>query len=176
MKIKHLLSAAVLLISTLTIKAQAPTKLPCMSDPQMKDFDFWIGEWTVYDVTTKAEVGHSLIERVSGGCAILENWTDHDGVNAGKSLNYVDRATHLWKQTWVGSEREGQQDFEGGEYKDGAMRFTFSQVNARGIKLIGRFIFYNEGPDKVRQFNEVSADGGKTWTTQYNFSYIRKKK
>jgi len=40
-------------------------------------------------------------------------------------------------------------------------------------KIIGRFIFYNEGPNQVRQFNEQSSDGGKTWTTSYDLTYKR---
>jgi hypothetical protein len=55
------------------------------------------------------------------------------------------------------------------------MRFTFEQLNPQGGKQTGRFIFFNEGPDQVRQFNEVSSDGGKTWTTLYDFVYKRKK-
>jgi hypothetical protein len=31
------------------------------------------------------------------------------------------------------------------------------------------------GPDKVRQFEENSSDGGKTWTVGYDFTYVRKK-
>ena len=55
------------------------------------------------------------------------------------------------------------------------MRFEFETKDAQGNKITGRFIFYNEGPNQVRQFNETSANGGKTWTTSYDFTYIRKK-
>jgi hypothetical protein len=56
------------------------------------------------------------------------------------------------------------------------MRFTFTTTDAQGHKLVGRFIFFNEGPDKVRQFNETSADDGKTWVTGYDLTYLRVKK
>jgi len=144
---------------------------PCMAQPHAREFDFWIGEWNVYVTGTKTVVGHSLIQMVSGGCSILENWTSAS--SSGKSLNFIDPATNKWRQTWVGSYPNGIQDFVNGEYKDGAMRFTFVTTDAQGHKLSGRFIFFNVGPNQVRQFNETSADDGKTWTTGYDYTYVR---
>jgi len=146
---------------------------PCMSDPHAREFDFWIGEWDVYQTGTKNYAGHSLVQLISGGCALLENWDSP--ASTGKSINFIDPVTNRWKQSWSGSYTNGNQEFVNGEYKDGAMRFTFETKDAQNNKLTGRFIFYNEGPDKLRQFNETSADGGKTWVTGYDFTYIRKK-
>ena len=110
---------------------------------------------------------------ISGGCALLENW---EGQNStGKSIKFIDPETNKWKQSWAGSYANGVQEFINGVYKDSAMRFEYETKNAQGKKLIGRFIFYNEGADQVRQFNEISADDGKTWMTNYDFTYIRKK-
>jgi hypothetical protein len=146
---------------------------PCMGNPKARVFDFWAGEWNVYVTGTQTLGGHSLVQVVSGGCAILENWDSTGGASTGKSLNFIDAATNMWKQCWIGSYPNGQQDFVSGEYKDGAMRFTFTTTDAKGNKLMGRFIFYNQGPDKVRQFSETSADDGKTWTTNYDLTYVR---
>ena len=146
---------------------------PCMVNPQAREFDFWIGEWDVYPTGAKNIVGHSLIQMIASGCAILENWTSP--ASNGKSLNFVDPISNKWKQVWVGSYVNGIQDFINGEYKDGAMRFTFETTDPQGNKVIGRFIFYNQSPNQVRQFNETSADNGKTWVTSYDFTYIRKK-
>ncbi len=146
---------------------------PCMGNPKARAFDFWAGEWNVYVTGSQTLGGHSLVQVVSGGCALLENWDATGGASTGKSLNFIDGATRMWKQCWIGSYPGGQQDFVNGEYKDGAMRFIFNTTDAQGHKLIGRFMFYNQGPDKVRQFNETSADDGKTWTTSYDLTYIR---
>jgi len=144
---------------------------PCMNAPQAREFDFWVGEWDVYITGTKNCVGHSLIQIVSGGCAILENWSSNSVIGNGKSLNFIDPATNKWRQTWVGN--DGLQEFINGVYSDDAMRFTFESTDNQHRKLIGRFIFYNQGPRQVRQFNETSADEGKTWTTSYDFTYIK---
>ncbi len=142
---------------------------PCMTDPHAREFDFWVGEWDVYQTGTKNYAGHSLIQRIAGGCAILENWDSQN--STGKSINFVDPVTNRWKQSWAGSYSGGIQEFVNGRYQDSAMRFDFETTDPKGNKIIGRFIFFNQGPDQVRQFNETSADGGKTWTPSYDFTY-----
>ena len=149
------------------------TVFPCMSNTHAREFDFWIGDWDVYVTGTKNYAGHNKIEMVAGGCALLENWDSN--ASTGKSLNFIDPVTGKWKQTWTGSYASGIQDFTDGEYKDGAMRFVFEAVGSQGNKVMGRFVFYNEKPGQVRQFNETSLDRGKTWATNYDFTYILKK-
>jgi tetratricopeptide (TPR) repeat protein len=149
---------------------------PCMADSNSRKFDFWVGEWNAYQNGTSNLAGYSKIEIASGGCMILENWTSAIGSYSGKSMNFYIPATGKWEQVWVGSEGAQQRPnrFINGWYGDGAMRFEFSGKDQDG-DYIGRFVFYNLGPDKVRQFNEQSHDNGKTWVTNYDFLYIRKK-
>ncbi|MBX9780818.1 MAG: tetratricopeptide repeat protein [Chitinophagaceae bacterium] len=146
---------------------------PCMSDPHHREFDFWVGEWNVFQTAGMVPTGaQSKIQMISGGCAILENW--ESPASNGKSINFIDPVTNKWKQSWVGNYVNGTQEFINGEYREGAMHYDFTTVS-NGQKLMGHLIFYNQGPNQVRQFNEVSADGGKTWTTSYDFTYVRKK-
>ena len=161
------------------VERASKNAFPCMSIPQAREFDFWVGEWDVYPNGANTLIGLSKIEMVSGGCMILENWTAVGPMpNTGKSMNYVNAVTGKWEQFWLGSGGltvNNPQKFVNGEYRDGAMRFEFEQLDRSGKKQIGRFIFFNEGPDQVRQFNEVSSDAGKTWVTLYDFVYKRKK-
>lgn len=147
---------------------------PCRTTPEARQFDFWIGEWEVYNnAYPNHRVGSSLIENVSGDCAILENWQAFNNANSGKSQNWYDPKTQKWTQLWIGS-AGGAIYFTDGEYRDGAMRFKFTQPDAKGTLQPGNFIFYNLGPNKVRQYNEVSNDGGKTFQVSYDLLYIRK--
>ena len=145
---------------------------PCAADPKQREFDFWIGEWDVFQNGTTQLVGHSIVQKISGECALLENWTASRGGN-GKSINYVDGQTNTWEQDWIGS-MGGPQRYLNGVYKDSAMRFTYESVS-NGQQVTGNFIFFNMGPDKVRQFQDASTDGGKTFTVSYDFIYIRRK-
>ena len=148
---------------------------PCMGNAQARQFDFWIGEWDAYVTGTNNLAGHSKIEMASGGCMILENWTSVGGPFSGKSMNFIDPASGKWKQVWVGSGGVNVSEFLNGEYRDNAMRFECEMTNPQGVKSLVHFYFFNEGPDQVRQFHETSGDGGKTWTTTYDFTYKRKK-
>jgi len=149
---------------------------PCSADTLRRQFDFWIGEWDAYVTGTTLLAGHSIIQSASGGCMILENWTSANTPYSGKSMNFIDAATGKWQQVWVGAEGGPQHVFVNGEYRDGAMRFEFEQAGPDGKKQKGRFIFYNQGANQVRQFNETSNDGGVTWNTAYDLTYVRKSK
>jgi hypothetical protein len=116
-------------------------------------------------------VGHSIVQNVAGGCALLENWTSTQASN-GKSINYIDPENGKWEQDWIGSSG-GPQRFLKGDYRDNAMRFVY-ESNSNGTKTTGNFIFYNIGPNEVRQFQDMSTDGGKTFQTSYDFTYIRR--
>jgi len=176
---KNIYMLLFLLISLSTLGQNQSNPFPCMDDKRAREFDFWVGEWDVYKNGTNVLAGISKIEMASGGCMILENWTSKGATPFnGKSMNYVNPSTGKWEQLWIGSDgihTNNPQKFIDGEYRDGAMRFTFEQITQQNQKQIGRFIFYNNGPDEVRQFNEVSSDNGKTWTTVYDFIYKRRK-
>jgi hypothetical protein len=148
---------------------------PCMADPKRHAFDFWIGEWDAYTSGTTVLAGHSLIQSASGGCMVLENWESVRLPYNGKSMNFIDAATGKWQQVWVGAEGGPQHVFVNGEYRDSAMRFDFEQPGPTGKTQKGRFTFFNQGPNQVRQLNETSDDDGKTWNVAYDFTYVRKK-
>jgi tetratricopeptide (TPR) repeat protein len=148
---------------------------PCAKEPHNHDFDFWVGDWDVFPTGTKSLTGHSHVEVMAGGCAILENFTSTQQYT-GKSFNYYDPAKTKWEQDWVGSGGAGDRArFYNGEYRDGAMRFNNETTDAKGTKTLGTFIFYNIDKNTVRQYLEQSTDGGKTYQVSYDLTYIRKK-
>ena len=151
------------------------TNYKCSTDPKSREFDFWIGEWNVYPTGGYRRSGRSVIQRTDGGCTIVENWTSLNSPLSytGKSLNFFNQATGAWQQYWRGSAGDYLFSDEG-VYKDGAMRFKIKNKDAKG-EFIANFIFYNQGPDRVRQFQERSYDSGKTWQTSLDLTYIRVK-
>ena len=157
------------------VKRATNNSYPCMGDAKVREFDFWIGEWDAYVTGTSNLAGRSKIEMASGGCMILESWTSAGAPFNGKSMNFVDPSTGKWKQVWIGSGGRNVTEFLNGEYRDGAMRFEFESTNPQGARVSTHFYFFNQSPDQVRQFNETSQDGGKTWVTTYDFTYKRLK-
>lgn len=147
------------------VLAQTPSpKLRCQ-EPEFRQFDFWLGKWTVRNPAGN-EVGRSEVSRQSGDCAIREQWTAASG-NGGMSLNYYDPAEHSWHQDWVGS--DGTILHLRGGLKDGAMVLTSKA--AKDSSALNR-IRWTPLPNKqVRQEWAMSSDGGKTWQTAFDGLY-----
>lgn len=143
---------------------------PC-SDAPHRAFDFWVGDWTV---TTKdgPKVGDSSIRRILNDCVILENWTDGEGCT-GQSVNNYDDRSKTWKQFWVDASGS-RKEYEEGVYQNGALRFTGHNPGAKGEPTLQRYTFFNLDPNHVRQLQEKSTDGGKTWSVVSDFYYARK--
>lgn len=145
---------------------------PCESSAEHRQFDFWIGEWDV-QTTAGQPAGSSSVLRILDGCVIFENWFGGGG-GTGKSFNLYNTPKKRWQQYWVDSSGTVTL-FEGG-LEEGKMRLageTFPMKQTTGMR---RMTFTPLGPDQVRQVGETSADGGKTWTLEYDLTYIRKPK
>jgi len=143
---------------------------PCMYSDQARQFDFWIGEWDVFNPQGQ-KAGTSVIHQISDGCGILENWTGTRG-GSGKSINFYDPASRKWYQYWMGA--NGIPSRYAGIYQDGAMRYEGERVSVAN-KSRTRLTFFNLDANTVRQLAEQSGDDGKTWTTTYDFKYVRTK-
>ncbi|MCC6583809.1 MAG: tetratricopeptide repeat protein [Chitinophagales bacterium] len=146
---------------------------PCSFQPESHLFNFWIGEWKVYNLQGQ-QTGTSKIEQILNECVIQENWTDYFG-NKGKSFNFYNADTKQWQQTWV-DDKGSVIEFINGKYNDNAMRFHSSrQLISNGKKCNRRLSFFNINENEVRQLGEISFDNGNTWTIEYDFKYIREK-
>ena len=146
---------------------------PCSFQPESQQFNFWIGEWKVYNPQGQ-QSGTSKIEQILNECVIQENWIDFFG-NKGKSFNFYNSETKQWQQTWV-DDKGSVTEFINGKYLDNAMRFRSSRpIVNNGKKGVRRLTFFNTNVNEVRQLGEISYDKGKTWTTEYDLKYIREK-
>ncbi len=145
---------------------------PCTAAPEFRQFDFWIGEWDVVSTVGNQPAGKSSVQLILAECVIFENWTGALGVN-GKSFNIYNPAEKKWRQTWV-DDRGALTEYTG-EYKDDRLEYLADGNGPNGQKQKLRMTFFKQGPDRVRQFGEVSTDDGKTWSTQYDLIYNRRK-
>jgi tetratricopeptide (TPR) repeat protein len=148
-------------------------QVPCNYTAENRQFDFWVGEWNVIPTSGGPPQGSSRIEKELGNCVIWENWTSLGGSYAGKSYNAYNPNLKRWEQFWVDNVG-GMIHFYGG-LKDGVMNYWTDDIpQADGTKLRRHLQFFNQGPDKVRQFSQGSTDGGKSWHVEYDFTYLRK--
>jgi len=91
-------AAAVFALSAGDASAQTSPPPPC-TDGIFRDFDFWVGEWDVFN-PSGAKVGRNLISREENGCLLVERWAGASG-STGQSFTFVDRAAGMWRQVWV---------------------------------------------------------------------------
>lgn len=166
---------SLLLVAACAAAARAqtatPRQPPCKARPEYRQFDFWVGEWDVQNPQGQT-VGSSSVQLILGDCVVFENWTGARG-GEGKSFNLYNAAAGKWQQTWV--DNSGNRLEFAGEYKDDQLRFTGETSGPNGRKTLERLTFTKLPGERVRQFWEQSADGGKTWTVAFDGTYIRKK-
>ena len=150
---------------------RAPT--PCVEAAERRRFDFWIGEGEV-KTQDGTRVGSSVIQSVSGGCALLENWTSARG-GQGKSLNAYNPVVGQWQQYWIGQDG-APTEFRESSWSGPSIVFR-ARTPAAGSTPASeqRLTFTPVDSATVRQHGEISTDAGATWKTQYDFYYHRKK-
>ena len=150
---------------------------PCETNPKYNEFDFWIGDWTVYNTQNKV-AGFSKISKILKNCVILEEWTSASQLKngmtyAGKSYNTFDANSGEWQQTWVDNVG-GSTEFLHGKYENNALTFITDLFKIDSVNYVKRRLtFYNLDKNKVRQHGEISTDKGKTWKTEYDLEYRR---
>lgn len=148
--------------------AERPPR-PCQDDPRHRQLDFWLGEWRVVDGEGNV-LGHNRITERHGGCVIAEEWTSARPGVTGGSMNYVDPSDGRWRQVWVGS--GGAVITYEAELRDGAMRFQGRLIAPDGAVRLSRMVLEPIEDGRVRQRIEGSADGGVTWTRDFEGTYL----
>lgn len=171
---KKITCCLVLIIVFVSGQAQTTSSLPCSQNPVYRQFDFWIGDWDVYNLKG-ALAGTSHVERLLDSCVILENWTSTQAGYAGKSYNTYNASTGKWQQYWVDNKGGVTEYFDGHFEKNTMILQTNHTKQANGSFLMQKMTFFNLNDDTVRQFGETSTDGGQTWKTAFDLTYKRKK-
>ncbi len=168
------LPIALTVLGAAPARAQTPPAPPppACTSAQHHQFDFWLGEWDVFNPAGKP-VGHSRIDSIAKGCALLENWLGQGGLD-GKSLNSYDAKDGQWHQSWVDS--SGSRLELAGSFASGAMVLQGSAPvpGKPGVTVIQRITWSVNADASVRQLWESSQDGGKTWTVAFDGKYVRK--
>src|SRR5437868_2975434 len=120
----------------------AAVDFPCESRPESRQFDFWVGEWSV--TSDGQPVATSRIEKAASGCVILESYAQADGYS-GKSINFYDPFLGKWRQTWADS--AGNASEFSGSYADKQMRFE-GETHRGDKRVLRKMTFFDLGGDE----------------------------
>lgn len=167
MKLKKLLIIVALSLLGFVSNAQSPQFCPCCAD-EFRQFDFWIGSWTVSNGGKFA--GKSEIRLIQDSCVIEENWQSVEKY-IGTSYNYYDAATKYWYQNWV--DNQGGNLRLRGQLINGNMVLSDinPQVDTARNMILNRITWTPNDDGTVRQLWEASQDSGQTWTSLFDGLY-----
>ena len=154
--------AAALLLSAVAAGAVAspPATSPKCAGSEHRRFDFWVGDWDVYEVGGSDEpVARARIDVILDGCALREVYEQTDGL-VGESFTTYDAPRKLWHQTWVTN--GGSLLQIDGRFQGESLTLQGPRLSADGKKEIVRGVWKPQG-GAVREIAHTSTDGGKTW-------------
>jgi hypothetical protein len=143
-----------------------PSPTPACTAPEFRQFDFWLGQWTVSNPEGK-KAGTSEIIRAAEGCAVREQWRSTSGIG-GMSINYYDAADQKWHQDWVGG--DGLILHLQGGLAGSAMVLTGATKSATQ-SLLNRITWTPLSDGRVKQQWDTSSDNGHTWQTVFTGIY-----
>jgi hypothetical protein len=133
--------------------------------PEYRQFDFWLGDWDVFDLgNTGPAVAHTRVDQILGGCALHEDYQGTDG-HSGESFTIYDHVRKVWHQTWVTN--GGVLVVIEGRIQGSAMVLKGNDYTA-GELVRGRWEPEN---GNVRETAVTSTDGGKTWKPWFDLLF-----
>ena len=161
--------AAALLFTGPSLAAQAAA--PAFGCPAAvnRQFDFWLGDWTVSVGGTPA--GTNLVTSEEDGCVVHEHWKSSRG-STGQSFNFYDATAGKWHQLWV--DNQGNYLHLLGGFADDRMLLEGTAPGPGGELRQHRLTFFKNRDGSVRQLWETSADEGRTWAVAFDGLYVRR--
>jgi len=145
------------------------TQAQSCTAPEYRQFDFWLGDWDVFDVGGAEITAHVRVDSILDGCVLREHYEDPSG-QVGESFTIFDSGRRIWHQTWV-TNRGRLLTIEGGP-KGGSIVLTGAYYldDAKEVRVRGTWTPVADG---VRESAVTSSDGGKTWKPWFDLSFRR---
>jgi len=144
----------------------------CKGDKFQK-LSFWIGNWKA-TAPGGTDAGRNRIERVAGGCAILEHWKglylidlkDHYA----RGLHWYDPAKDRWRHQWID---DAGKPLEMTARITDAAGLVYAPVSEPDPAKKTRMTIRPLNDGRVEQYGEESGDGGKLWKETFRLFYSR---
>lgn len=128
--------------------SQTTENCACCTE-QHDQFDFWVGDWKVYD-TAGIEIGQNTIVQLQDNCVIQESWRSPN--STGTSYNYFNLKDSTWNQVWIDN--------------SGAHLELKGQAIENGMQLNSDWITHSSGTEYQNQIIWRKQDDGsvtQTW-------------
>ncbi len=170
----NLVGLALLALRCLLLVAPSPalasdTKAATCNSPHFHDFDFWLGDWDVFEVDGTTPVAHTIVERALDGCAIREVYESLEGMR-GESLSAYDMSRQDWQQSWFTN--RGQLLVIKGNLEAGVMVLEGRRKTPEAEEIVRGT--WKPVSGAVRETAIISNDGGKTWKPWFDLMFRKR--
>lgn len=173
------------LLATEAAPRDPPAHAPAPPRDGLHDFDFLHGTWRIHNRRLRRPLagsaewyefeGRSVERPLWDGQANLEEYegTLPDGTRLrGLALRLYDPEAKRWTIHWSGSASGTLTPAMTGAFRDGLGEF-FSHEEFQGRMVLVRFHWTRSGPDAARWEQAFSADGGRSWETNWIMDFTR---
>ena len=162
-----------LVISFVFIRSgYAATAAPCVSNPQNRELDYWVGNWNIGAAGSSGSA-HSTVTLSLDKCLVVESWDGGRGHTGENVFGYS-----ADDKSWYGlfADNEGRVHvFTSGKVSSGAAQFEGASRGSNGETVLNRVKIVRVNPDSVEQTWEKSSDNGSTWKMVFRGEYSRAK-
>ncbi|MER5266443.1 hypothetical protein ABTZ99_30575 [Actinosynnema sp. NPDC002837] len=148
----------------------------------MGDFDFLIGRWSIHNRRLRRRLvgsddweefaSSSDVRPIFGGAGNVDEITFPDGTS-GLTVRLFDPATGRWSLNWASSDSGVFFPPLFGSFADGVGTFHGDEVQD-GVPVRIRFLWHRVTGDSARWEQAMSADGGRTWETNWYMDITRR--
>jgi len=136
-----------------------------------KQFDFWVGEWMVYD-TAGTKLGENNIVKLGDNCILNEHWKGAKG-STGRSYNYFDLSDSTWNQVWI--DNQGGNLVLKGKAEENKMILQSKLIKGKKVDWYrNRITWTNNEDESVTQFWEILDKNGNQLAVAFKGIYKRK--
>ncbi|MEQ6123087.1 hypothetical protein AAON49_02660 [Pseudotenacibaculum sp. MALMAid0570] len=157
-------------VTTVSTMDAQTKKAPCDTEKH-NEFNFWVGDWNVYNTQGKL-IGTNKILKMQSNCVMQENWESKTSPNKGTSYNYVNLTDGSWNQVWV--DNSGYSLVLKGNLIEGKMVLKSELVKGQKGEYYNRVTWTPNKDGSVTQLWEFVSTKGKV--IQEAFRGIYKKK
>jgi hypothetical protein len=154
--------------------ASAQAADTCKADARFREQDFTVGTWDVFAGADKtAEVSMTLI---LNDCVIEERWKVTNGRPTGNGTGLFNYSPLLkaWVYHWA-TDTGSTTTFRGSLIKPGEMRYVTERPMPNGATRLRHWTLAAQPDGTVRELAVGTEDGGKTWTTEYDLKWVRRR-
>lgn len=144
---------------------------PCVTNPNNRALDFWLGEWTVAAPDSSSSAS-SQVTLALDKCTVVERWDDHRG-HSGENMFAYSADDKSWHGMFADNEGRVHVFLDGRVASDRA-EFTGPSRGLNRETVVNRVTIRRVSDDHAEQAWQKSSDGGKTWTAVFRGEYTRK--